>query len=158
RCPIIRSSRSGSTSCALGSSSGQGAPSMLVKQPERSSLSPLSIYRDARQLILGRLVRHATNVSTCPARRRMHMTLMRKLLAMFLVVMLAGEAAAREVEGVTLPDQVSIAGTTLTMNGMGVRTKFFVKAYVAAFYLQTPTHDANAAVTSNQPKRMQLVL
>lgn len=62
---------------------------------------------------------------------------------------------AREVAGVNMPNTVSVAGETLQLNGMGVLKKlFFVKVYVVGLYLQKPTMDAHAAITTNEVKRM----
>ena len=42
---------------------------------------------------------------------------------------------AASLAGVTLPDTVQVGSTTLVLNGMGLRTKFMVKVYVAGLYL-----------------------
>jgi len=61
---------------------------------------------------------------------------------------------AREVSGVTLPDAISVAGSELRLNGMGMRREtVFFKAYVAGLYLRKPTTDAKAAITSDEAKR-----
>lgn len=46
------------------------------------------------------------------------------------------QARAVEVAGVTVPDNVELdGGTSLQLNGAGVRSKFFIKVYVGALYL-----------------------
>jgi chalcone isomerase-like protein len=82
----------------------------------------------------------------------------KKLFVIGVTLALAGSAGAREIEGMKLPERVPIGQTTLTLNGAGVRTKMLVKAYVGALYLQTPTNDGAVAVSSDQPKRVTLVL
>jgi len=67
-------------------------------------------------------------------------------------------AAGREVAGVVMPETVPAAGKTLHLNGMGLRTKFIFKVYVAGLYLENPTRDAGAAISSEQVKRVDLHL
>ena len=72
------------------------------------------------------------------------------------VLALAVPAAAMELAGVTLPDDDTVGGTTLKLNGMGVRTKTMlkVKVYVAGLYLATPSHDAAAIIATDEPKQV----
>jgi len=69
-----------------------------------------------------------------------------------------GGGAGREVAGVVMPETVPAAGKTLRLNGMGLRTKLIFKVYVAGLYLENPTHDAAAAIASDQVKRVDLRL
>jgi hypothetical protein len=55
---------------------------------------------------------------------------------------------------VSMPDSVSVSGKTLKLNGLGLRKKLFLKIYVAGLYLETPTHDETAAITSEEEKRV----
>ena len=66
---------------------------------------------------------------------------------------------ARECEGVTIPDQVSVDGTKLLLNGMGVReaTIFNVNVYVAGLYLQKRSNDGAKIAATEEPKQMLLV-
>ncbi len=61
---------------------------------------------------------------------------------------------ATTLAGVTLPDTVQAAGTTLTLNGLGVRTKFVVKVYVAGLYLDRKSSDPEAIMKFDAPKRI----
>jgi hypothetical protein len=66
-------------------------------------------------------------------------------------------ASAREVSGVSVPATAIVADKELTLNGAGVRKeKAFFKVYVVAFYLEQPTSDARAAITSDQEKYIVL--
>jgi hypothetical protein len=68
-------------------------------------------------------------------------------------------AEAREVSGVTLPETVMEDGSTLKLNGMGVRTeKILFKAYVIALYLAEPASDANVAIRTDETKRLVFTL
>jgi hypothetical protein len=70
----------------------------------------------------------------------------------------SGVAAAREVAGVTLEESTRAGGKELKLNGAGVRKKSLFKVYVAGLYLERPTASAEEAITSEQPKRMVLVM
>jgi hypothetical protein len=61
---------------------------------------------------------------------------------------------AGSLAGVTLPDTVQVGGTTLVLNGLGLRTKFFVKVYVAGLYLERKSSDASAILKADAPKRI----
>jgi hypothetical protein len=66
----------------------------------------------------------------------------------------APPATAAERDGVTLPDRLEAAGTTLTLNGIATRTYSLlrIRVYVAALYLERPSHDATAVLASLGPK------
>ena len=64
----------------------------------------------------------------------------------------AGDAAT--LAGVTLPDTVQVEGTSLVLNGLGVRKKFVVKVYVAGLYLKQKSSDAGAILKAEEPKRL----
>jgi hypothetical protein len=80
----------------------------------------------------------------------------RKMLVCVALLVLAAPLAAMELAGVTLPDTITVGGTTLKLNGMGVRTKTFlkVKVYVAGLYLPTPNHDAAAIIAADEAKQV----
>lgn len=77
------------------------------------------------------------------------------LAAAFLLVLSAASPAA-EVSGVNVPDTATVEGKTLKLNGAGLRKKSIFKVYVAALYVENPTHDAAALLSSNQAKSMRL--
>ncbi|HVP50126.1 MAG TPA: chalcone isomerase family protein [Candidatus Bathyarchaeia archaeon] len=81
----------------------------------------------------------------------------RVLLALSLVTVvwiatLALHAAS--LAGVTLPDSQQVAGKSLVLNGLGLRTKMFVKVYVAGLYLEQKSSDASAIMKSDSAKRI----
>jgi hypothetical protein len=83
---------------------------------------------------------------------------MRRALASVLLLVLVhvGVARAATLAGVELPDSVTVDGTTLVLNGMGLRKAFLVKAYVGALYLVERTNDARVVLDSSQLKQVQL--
>lgn len=70
----------------------------------------------------------------------------------------AGAAHAKECDGVSFPEQIQAAGTTLTLNGLGLRkaTVFGIKVYVGALYVAHPTADAAAILSSKDPSEVEL--
>lgn len=61
---------------------------------------------------------------------------------------------AASLGGVTLPDTAAVGSTRLVLNGLGLRTKFVVKVYVAGLYLAQKSSDADAILKSDEPKRI----
>lgn len=82
----------------------------------------------------------------------------RAALAAALCLTLASSAFAKERDGVQVPDTLQVEGKTLKLNGVGTRVKIFFKVYVAGLYLETPTKNAAEAISSDQTKRVVLVL
>jgi hypothetical protein len=79
--------------------------------------------------------------------------------AMSLAVALLGLASvlnlhAASLAGVTLPDTAQVGNTTLVLNGLGLRTKYMVKVYVAGLYLPQKSSDAIAIINADAPKRI----
>jgi hypothetical protein len=68
----------------------------------------------------------------------------------------AGPLAAAEVAGVQVPGTVTAEGKTLKLNGAGLRKKLLFKVYVAALYVETPSRDGAAVISSSEVKRMRL--
>ena len=61
---------------------------------------------------------------------------------------------AASLAGVTLPDTAQLGSTSLLLNGMGLRTKYMVKVYVAGLYVTQKSSDADAILKSDTPKRL----
>jgi len=56
-----------------------------------------------------------------------------------------------ELKGIDVPDEMTFAGHHLILNGAGVRSRFFVDAYIAALYLPEPSDDAESILASGSP-------
>jgi len=69
------------------------------------------------------------------------------------------DAIAAEISGVKLPDQVTVQGKTLKLNGLGLRQATFLKfnAYAGGLYLENTMHDAEAISNSDQAKSIEIV-
>ena len=74
-------------------------------------------------------------------------------LALFLALAPVG-ASAQTVGGVKLADRVDVNGTTLVLNGAGVRQKLFVKVYVGSLYLPAKQSSEEAILAGDTPRRM----
>jgi hypothetical protein len=76
-----------------------------------------------------------------------------------LLVALCAALPARpiEVAGVTVPVTLKVGGQTLQLNGAGLRSKFFVKVYVGALYLERRSGDATAILAAEAPWAVTLV-
>ena len=70
----------------------------------------------------------------------------------------ASGAYAAEVAGVKLDDSQRVASGELVLNGAGLRSKLFIKLYVAALYLPQKANAAAAVLDAPGPRRMQLRL
>jgi hypothetical protein len=84
---------------------------------------------------------------------------MKRTICLLLTMLLFGPlVSAREIAGVTIPDtaQLSPDGTTLVLNGAGVRRKFFFKIYVAGLYLPSRQTTSMAIVKLPGPKRVRM--
>ncbi len=63
-------------------------------------------------------------------------------------------AVAREVAGADIPEQAMVDGTSLILNGTGIREKFFIKVYAAGLYLPVKNNDAVAIESGAMQKRI----
>lgn len=80
------------------------------------------------------------------------------LLALLFSLTAVNPASARSCQGVNMPNSIQVDGTTLVLNGMGIReaTVLQVNVYVAGLYLETASRDANAILASDTRKRIVL--
>ena len=62
------------------------------------------------------------------------------------------------VEGQAFDRQVRVAGTTLQLNGTGVRAVAWFKGYAAGLYLAAAVNSAQQALAAPGPKRLQIRL
>lgn len=78
-------------------------------------------------------------------------------LGLFLLTWLA-PLQAREVAGVDIPETVKLhaADQTLTLNGAGIRSKFFVNIYIGALYLPQTAQDPEAVLRMPGTKRFSM--
>jgi hypothetical protein len=65
-------------------------------------------------------------------------------------------AGDMEIADITFPGQKVVDGKTLQLNGVALKTKFFIKVFAGGFYLENPTKDAAEAIESEQVKQFYL--
>jgi hypothetical protein len=83
--------------------------------------------------------------------------LMRKaVLALACACALSIPLVAATLAEVTLPDSITVGNQTLVLNGLGLRTKLFMKIYVGGLYLEKKSGDAPAIIQSDTTKRVVL--
>lgn len=73
-----------------------------------------------------------------------------------LAILIALPLPAAELADVAMDDTLLIGEKTVVLQGMGIRTKTFlkVKVYVAGLYMENPTNDPRKIITSNETKRL----
>jgi hypothetical protein len=83
---------------------------------------------------------------------------MQKTVISLAVVMFVGvsmfDLHAASLAGVTLSDTEQVGGTKLVLNGLGLRTKFMVKVYVAGLYVEQKSSDPRAIIQADAAKRI----
>jgi long-chain acyl-CoA synthetase len=82
---------------------------------------------------------------------------MRKYIFLMSMLLVASSALAAEVGGVKLDDKVGVGGQELVLNGAGIRTRAFFKAYVGSLYVPAKAGDL-AAVLARGPRRVEMNL
>lgn len=65
-------------------------------------------------------------------------------------------AGDMEIADVTFPGEKVIDGKTLTLNGVALKTKFFIKVFAGGLYLENATQNAEEAIASQQVKHFHL--
>ena len=92
--------------------------------------------------------------------KRIALKLVALIVSALAFLLLSGSnALAAEINGVKLPDQVTLEGKTLKLNGTGLRqaTILKVNVYAAGLYLQSPSGDGEAIANSDQFKSIEMV-
>lgn len=70
----------------------------------------------------------------------------------------AGAAATVEVSGVQLEDRITAHGSTLQLNGAGVRYKAVFKVYTAGLYLSQKATTTDGVLAAPGPKRLTITM
>jgi len=84
----------------------------------------------------------------------------RHILIIFALGLLAlgSQAAAVDINGVKVPDQVSVNATPLQLNGAGTRYKVIFKVYVAGLYLGQKADTPDKVINQPGPKRLSVTM
>lgn len=71
---------------------------------------------------------------------------------------ITADAQTVDVSGVKYPPSAQVAGSTLQLNGAGVRYKFIIKVYTAGLYLGAKVATPEAVLAAQGPKRLHVVM
>jgi hypothetical protein len=84
--------------------------------------------------------------------------MLKKIVFACLFITCALTSQAREVAGISLPEQImrDADSVELILNGAGIRKKFFFSIYLASLYLQQPTSDIAEVLDVNRPARIEM--
>lgn len=78
-----------------------------------------------------------------------------RIFVLFTLLLMSMPAYAKEIAGVMVNDTMQTEdGTTLQLNGAGVRSKFFVDVYIAELYLEKPSAVAAEVIAAKAKKRI----
>ena len=80
------------------------------------------------------------------------------VLSAALTIAVSAAHADVELKGVSVPEEVTFSGHTMVLNGVGVRTRFFVDAYVAALYLPEASSDPDGILASGSPLDIRVTI
>lgn len=75
------------------------------------------------------------------------------ILALFTVSFSFGQT---EIAGVELPDSYTLNGSELSLNGAGVREKFWMDMYVGGLYTSENIKSSDEVITANAPMLIKL--
>jgi hypothetical protein len=74
---------------------------------------------------------------------------------MFCLLLIGLPANAQEIAGVMVQETIQTDdGTTLHLNGAGIRTKVFFDIYIAELYMENPSASAAEVIAAEGKKRM----
>ena len=81
---------------------------------------------------------------------------MKKCIMVLMLCGLAAAGEAREIAGIAVPDALTTNGLSLTLNGAGIRTKFFMDMYIGALYLQQREARPEKILQTDEPMAIRL--
>jgi hypothetical protein len=70
--------------------------------------------------------------------------------------MAAGAGSGATLAGVEMPDTITVDGTPLLLNGMGLRKAYGFKAYVGGLYVEQRSSDPSTIIDPARLKRVTL--
>lgn len=80
------------------------------------------------------------------------------LIQIPLFLLMNNIAYCKTIKDIDIPEQITEPQSqqTLTLNGAGIRSKFFISVYIGALYLQNKETAITAILQSNQPRRVMM--
>lgn len=78
-----------------------------------------------------------------------------RFLFIAVLLLVAAPLHAKEIAGVMVQEMVKTdTGVELTLNGAGIRSKFFFDIYIAELYLEEPSADVDKILAAQGSRRM----
>lgn len=81
---------------------------------------------------------------------------MKYLLAIIFLFPIFTLSAQQEINNITLPAKLEQTGSSLVLNGAGIRKKVFFKVYVSGLYLQEKSTNASEIINADAPMAIRL--
>ena len=81
---------------------------------------------------------------------------MKRILSILCLSLLSISTWAVEVAGVQLPEKLTAQEQTLSLNGTGVRSKFFMDIYAAGLYLTQASKEAKVIIAQDKAMALRL--
>ncbi len=73
-----------------------------------------------------------------------------------MLVLFSFSASAATIGGVEVRDTLAAGDSSLTLSGAGARSRWFMKLYVAALYVEQTGRSASAVVNADEPQAIAL--
>ena len=78
------------------------------------------------------------------------------ILALALFLAIPSILSAKEVSGVNIPESLKEGEQNLVLNGVGIRSKFFMDIYVGALYLEEKSKDSKKILVDDKSMGIRL--
>src|SRR5271163_4525309 len=77
-------------------------------------------------------------------------------IAGFVLTLSTTTALAKDCRGISFPDHADVAGTDLTLNGIGLQKATFLRVdvYLGALYVAATSRDPNTLINSDRPQKL----
>jgi len=82
---------------------------------------------------------------------------MKKIFSLYIGILLVS-LCAKEVGGVQIKELINLNNTSLSLQGAGVRSKFFFDIYVGALYLKNKNNNPKQIIEESSPMDIRMVI
>ena len=81
---------------------------------------------------------------------------MKKFASLIIAALMSTHLSAAEVGGIEMPDTLEATSSSLSLNGAGIREKFFLDLYVGGLYLKAKNHNAQEIINADEAMALRL--
>lgn len=81
---------------------------------------------------------------------------MKSIFTLVAAALLSANVLSVEVGGIELPENLNTDTQPLSLNGTGVRSKFFMDIYAAGLYLSESSNEASSIIAQDKPMALRL--